>query len=207
MKHLNLHNHLNLTLIASLLFVCFSQLTYAKTHIPPVPVSEDAKLFKYKIGDTGPGGGWIFFVDYYNQYPGFTYLEAAPTDASDGDAWCVGNGATTLISSANWTARGVGKGKANTALMTANCTSGAAYSAIDYISTPAETDWFLPSVGELELMYTNLQSAGVGGFAVSNYWSSTEYDSRFAWLHNFLTGNHNLIDKNLSLRVRAVRAF
>jgi len=33
-----------------------------------------------KIGAVGPGGGWIFFVDYNDQYPDFTYLEAAPTD-------------------------------------------------------------------------------------------------------------------------------
>ena len=25
-----------------------------------------------KVGALGPGGGWIFFVDYNDQYPGFT---------------------------------------------------------------------------------------------------------------------------------------
>jgi hypothetical protein len=32
------------------------------------------------VGDKGPGGGWIFFVDEKDRYPGFTYLEAAPED-------------------------------------------------------------------------------------------------------------------------------
>ena len=41
----------------------------------------------YKIGDRGPGGGFIFFVDLYDQYPGFTYLEAAPNDIA-AVAWC-----------------------------------------------------------------------------------------------------------------------
>jgi hypothetical protein len=35
----------------------------------------------YKIGDTGPGGGIIFFVDYNDEYATYDYLEAAPTDA------------------------------------------------------------------------------------------------------------------------------
>jgi hypothetical protein len=32
------------------------------------------------IGSRGPGGGLIFYVDYNDQYPGFNYLEAAPTE-------------------------------------------------------------------------------------------------------------------------------
>ena len=36
--------------------------------------------FDYKIGDTGPGGGIVFFVDRYNEYSGFTYLEVAPNE-------------------------------------------------------------------------------------------------------------------------------
>ena len=32
------------------------------------------------IGSQGPGGGLIFFVDYFDQYADFNYLEAAPTD-------------------------------------------------------------------------------------------------------------------------------
>jgi len=40
--------------------------------------------FSYKIGDTGPGGGIVFFIDRYNEYAGFTYLEVAPS-AIDAD--------------------------------------------------------------------------------------------------------------------------
>jgi hypothetical protein len=40
--------------------------------------------FSYKIGDTGPGGGIVFFIDRYNEYAGFTYLEVAP-NAIDAD--------------------------------------------------------------------------------------------------------------------------
>lgn len=44
------------------------------------------------IGSQGPGGGLIFFVDYNDQYAGFNYLEAAPTDGI-----FVGSAATVLV--------------------------------------------------------------------------------------------------------------
>ena len=39
-----------------------------------------ARSFHYQVGDPGPGGGVIFFVDREDQFPGFDYLEAAPDD-------------------------------------------------------------------------------------------------------------------------------
>ena len=42
--------------------------------VSSIPV---APTFTYKVGDTGPGGGVIFFVDRYDEYAGFTYLEVA----------------------------------------------------------------------------------------------------------------------------------
>ena len=42
--------------------------------------------FSYKIGDTGPGGGIVFFVDRYNEYSDFTYLEVAPNEIDTGTA-------------------------------------------------------------------------------------------------------------------------
>ena len=63
--------------------------------------------FDYKIGDTGPGGGIVFFVDRYNEYSGFTYLEVAPReidvdsngadaiDWSDTSTKCYASGSTT----------------------------------------------------------------------------------------------------------------
>jgi hypothetical protein len=56
-------------------------------------------------------------------------------------------------------------------------------------------------------MYTNLSYAGVGGFALNVYWSSTEYDSNGAWGQYFNYGLQNYDDKYYTLPVRAVRAF
>jgi hypothetical protein len=166
-----------------------------------------------KIGSVGPGGGWIFFVDYNNQYS-FNYLEAAPTDIIPDVPWCVGAGATNSIYtpapsvSEYWALKGVGQGAANTVAMKSMCTSGAAYSASTYTNN-GKSDWFLPSLGEMKLMYDNLLEAGVGGFANSAYWSSTEGDSVRAWVQHFINGNQLSANKTntIPVTVRAVRAF
>ena len=49
-----------------------------------------------KIGAIGPGGGLIFFVDYFDQYAGFNYLEAAPTDGVFKNSAATGVWATTV---------------------------------------------------------------------------------------------------------------
>jgi hypothetical protein len=158
-----------------------------------------------KVGSVGPGGGWIFFVDYNNQYS-FNYLEAAPADIP-AVAWC-NNSSTSISAVAGWSARAVGAGQANTDAMTQACGSGAANSAAAY-STPTTLagDWFLGTLGDMMLMYTNLSYAGVGGFASSNYWSSTENNSYLAWYQSFDNGFQNLDYKHSTLPVRAVRAF
>jgi len=152
----------------------------------------------------GPGGGFIFFVDYHDQYPGFTYLEVAPTDLGP-SVWC-SDTSTSIPAVAGWDANAVGRGQDNTSIMTVVCASGAANLADSYTNNGIN-DWFLPSLGELMLMYTNLRQAGVGGFASDYYWSSTEDGSSNAWLQYFDNGYQYSNYKSSSYRVRAVRAF
>jgi hypothetical protein len=141
----------------------------------------------------------------YDQYPGFTYLEAAPTDIA-AQPWC-NSSYTSIPAVTGWAGKAVGKGKANTAAILGVCSSGAARAADLYL-TATKSDWFLPSLGELKLMYNNLLEAGVGGFASSYYWSSTEHVSLSAWLQDFNYGTQSLSNKDsTNIRVRAVRAF
>lgn len=165
--------------------------------------------FTYKVGDVGPGGGYIFFVDYFDQYPSFTYLEAAPADAGS-TQWC-NDTSNSITAVSGWTAGAVGRGQTNTTAMVGLCTSGAAKMADDYSNTPsggsAVTDWFLPSMGEAMLMYTNLRQAGVGGFASVYYWSSSEYNADGAWAQGFSSGLQSSYVKGFSNPVRPVRAF
>ena len=162
-----------------------------------------------KVGAIGPGGGWIFFVDKEDEYPGFTYLEAAPTDIAS-VVWCNKSSFSIYAIAPTpmqyWALKGVGQGRANTAAMVSICSSGAANDAANY-STPTRVGWFLPSLGELMLMYENLLKSGVGGFTNLNYWSSSEGSGSGAWNQGFGSGYQNNFTKGSALPVRAVRAF
>ena len=68
-------------------------------------------------------------------------------------------------------------------------------------------NWFLPSKGELHLIYTNLHLAFLGGFAADFYWSSTETGSSLAYFQGFVSGYQDFDSKGDRNRVRAVRAF
>ena len=162
----------------------------------------------YKIGDTGPGGGIIFFVDYNDIYPTFNYLEAAPTSCeSASETWSSAN--TDVTAARGWAARAVGAGQANTAAIKAvftadNSGNNAAYFATS-CSAGGKSDWFLGSLGEMKLMYDNLQ--GVGGFVEGGYWSSTEFVTSSAWAQFFTNGGQSSRLKSLTSSVRPVRAF
>jgi len=150
------------------------------------------------IGDTGPAGGVVFYVDGTGQHG----LEAAPIDQGIAAWGCVGvslPGADGLV---------IGTGAQNTADIINNCadTNTAARLADAYVLNGYD-DWFLPSRDELFMLYAN--NPIVGGFANDNYkyWSSSEYNGGDAWNKSFLNGGQHLDNKDRPNRVRAVRAF
>lgn len=173
-----------------------------------------------KVGMLGPGGGIVFFIDYLDQFPSFcvagdcNYLEAAPTDATDGATttfpWC--SDVTTLLGLDGWEKSAIGAGRTNSAVMGAVCTSGAASVAATYsvAGGAGAGTWWLPSIGELMVMYTNLRAAGVGDFVTDpngNYWSSSEFRSNGSWMQYFAAGHQGDDDKSGTRRVRPIRAF
>ena len=180
-----------------------------------------------KVGVVGPGGGVIFFVDYNDQYVGLNYLEAAPQGWSNGlpnvnlgdvtgeipgtatvdpkMKWC--SNTSSLLGFNAWSNSAVGAGASNTSTADTTCAGGAIQAASDYAGG-SQSDWFLPSVGEAMLMYTNLRQQGVGGFASDYYWSSSEYDATSAWIQLFYGGpQFSDYGKASTLYVRPVRAF
>jgi hypothetical protein len=165
---------------------------------------------KCKIGMTGPGGGRIFFVDYNDIYPTFNYLEAAPTSCeSTAQSWSSSNTGVTAVR--GWAARAVGAGQANTAAIKAvfagdGSGNNAAYFATS-CSAGGKSDWFLGSLGEMKLMFDNLQ--GVGDFLKNGYWSSSEDNALSAWTQAFDYGYQDSNEKSTSefYIVRPVRAF
>jgi hypothetical protein len=145
----------------------------------------------------------IFYVKEGGYSDGWRYLEAAPSDQSASAEWgCYG----VSISGADGTA--VGTGKKNTSHIETGCTTpGTAADICANLRLSEYSDWFLPSKGELDLMYTNLKVHEVGGFADYYYCSSSEANANSAWTQYFYTGYQTNYGKDLTFRVRAVQAF
>ena len=112
----------------------------------------------------------------------------------------------------------IGTGTQNTIDIEAACTTPSTAADIcSELELAGYTDWFLPSKDELNLMYLNIGQGNamvgnVGVFADYLYWSSTEYDSYYAWGQDFGVGSQGGSGENDYVKggyfyVRAVRAF
>jgi hypothetical protein len=143
-------------------------------------------IFEYKVGDTGPGGGIIFFVDRYDEYPGFTYLEAAPEPQPaavlcDADLPVVG-----------WSgsASALGAGKQNTQTLVTSCSSGALKLADDY-STATAQDWYLPNSLEHIKLFESMLNLGLHVFS-----SSSDVSEFIFWTSNNIFDSSSFIAVN-----------
>ena len=169
---------------------------------------------EYAIGDTGPAGGLIFYVDTEDEHT-WTYLEVAPASTEWTDKeW--GDHGTEIGADAALT--GIGDGQAATTAIVQHLADNTsetdrAAQLCDALSHNGFEDWFLPSKDELNAIWDNLVNngsggnSGVGGFANYYYWSSSELDSSEAWAQYFDDGIQTSGNKYYDTRVRAVRAF
>ena len=131
------------------------------------------------VGDTGPGGGVVFYV----QAAGGTfacgatlastckYLEAAPTTGTNewtdaGRTWAtnISSNQSTLVSGADGTAIGTGyQNSLDIVAQTGNvAATSAAVEASAYRGPNSKTDWYLPSKNELNELckYARTQTTG-----------------------------------------------
>lgn len=139
-----------------------------------------------KVGEQGPGGGTIFFVDYNLEHEAFDYLEAAPYSCiARVPLVDVNMNQVGALQTAK--AKQIGSGPKNTELLARLSESGPADYAVnlqtstDITSTDCRrdlsaslvmaSDWFLPSSTELGLLLGNLRFQYPAGNAF--YISST----------------------------------
>ena len=175
-----------------------------ENRLPPAAPAPAPTATLYKVGDRGPAGGTIFY-DKGNASDGWQYLEAAPSDLSEGAPW----GRSMDIK----TATGVGTGKANTAAIIA-AQGGGVYAA--KLCADAKiggmSDWFLPSKDELDLAYKALGKPGLGGFTFpqyskKDYWTSSQLNGHLSQIQAFGDGTQTYQGRDNKLRVRPIRAF
>ena len=178
----------------------------------------------YNIGDTGPGGGIIF---YYSE-AGFDvyepdgsvkkchYLEVSKFDLGD-IRWCTQRNYNASCCDIT-TLTDVGTGRINTFKIIKSSHKGgritkencAALACHSYSTATTKTgDWFLPSKDELNLLYQNLGKRVMLSNTTNNdyYWSSSQGNSYDSWLQRFSDGNQYHTTKEDTFSVRAVRAF
>lgn len=99
----------------------------------------------------------------------------------------------------------IGNGAVNTNAILMECTEDGIAAKL---CRDLGVEWFLPSINELNLMYTNLHAKESGGFAADFYWSSTENFGDSAWDKYFGGGGQgNGLSKDDDYHVRAARAF
>jgi hypothetical protein len=193
-------------------FVCNRHITWAFDSVPPSSSGSSSVTCATGggasgtcvLGNTGPGGGKVFYVNEANA-TGSRYLEAAPNTWNGGAAdpplaWS-GN-----INTSVGTSTAIGTGSANTtAIIADSATANRAATAARAYAGGGLTNWFLPSQDELAQLYT--QRAVVGGFAADDYWSSSQSAAGDAWTQDFVNGTQNTDGKGSTLNVRPVRAF
>jgi hypothetical protein len=181
---------------------------------PCAPTTTTLAPALYQVGDSGPTGGTIFYVDMARAV-GSQYFEAACGGWSDGT--CGGLDYTDPI--AAWGCRGsdimgadgveIGSGEQNTAdivdLATGCPEAGTAAKLADTLVLGGQDDWFLPSKDELNQMYEERNK--IGGFFPFVYWSSFESSDYNSWYQGFGDGGQYDDSKSYPHYVRPIRAF
>lgn len=159
------------------------------------------------VGENWAGGkiAYIFQPADPGYVAGETHgIIAAIADQSTGTSWgCYGS-----ILGADGTA--IGTGEANTQAIVDNCsTAGIAARICTDLNQSGYSDWYLPSIDELQELFNN--RTAIGGFSTTSYYlSSTEYNSNYPWFIYFSNGAamHAPSTKSINtFRVRAVRTF
>ena len=171
-----------------------------------------------KIGDLGPGGGYVFYISNtpINAATGVSdggiYLESAPRNWN-GDASSEATSSfSSVLTSVAGTSSAIGTGAENSRLLRSALgdSATAATKALNRTFNGV-SDWFVPSYNELTTMISVLTPLGLGNFSPNrNLWSSTQSTSDSTKGNNAWSSNPpvlNTILKTDNYFLRPIRAF
>ena len=161
----------------------------------------------FEVGDEA-FGGIVFYVDETGQHG----LVAATEDIGQYEWGCSGQG----VNGADGTSIGTGYQNSidivNQGCSTENGGITAAQAALD-AEINGYSDWFLPSIDELQEMYYSIGNIGpygdIGEFGNGDYWSSTKQDPLWGALPTYFS--NGFIDsansRDTPLNVRPIRSY
>lgn len=168
-----------------------------------------ANGFNHHIGEFFEGG--IIFHLYKDQNQIEHGLIVSIEDLAANSIWSnITNAAVGPSAESTW------NGQSNTAsvITQAGHTQSAALLCENY-SSGGFSDWYLPSIDELNLIYNQRYDINRALSVINNsdpllqgyYWSSMESSPTNAWRFSFFTGSTNDYIKSNTYSVRAVRSF
>lgn len=202
-----------------------SRLEQKGSEAAPTKAPSDAKVANargeespvaYAVGDTGPGGGTIFYAAEAPQAWG-RYLEAAPSGWSDGsnpkELWCKSLPDIETGSS-------IGDGAQNTSAIADACPGPSAAEVAASYRGGGFSDWYLPSRDELIALLQSEEPCEELSFLYcysNRYWSSSLWREALVYTYYTSTeggslGTENFQDEPFGkgrarFGVRPIRAF
>lgn len=158
----------------------------------------------YEIGDMGPGGGLVMYVDTEDVYPDFDYIEVLDAISYLPFGYYRVDGVNTEVG----TSDAVGAGDENTAALveamgdhTTFIDSSGAYAAgVASMVKAGGYDWYLPSSGDAELIAQS-------GLIEDGFWASTEDSATYAYYYSVSSGRADSRFKNDSEYITLCRYF
>ncbi len=166
------------------------------------------------LGDTGPGGGTVFYAattPFLNQATGtyMNYLEVAPSGSlpnNSGSPTAAGTDPKYQMCSANTSPPAgwgygvqykllddIGYGAYNTNRIYNNyslCnTAGLALKIVKDYRGGGKNDWFLPSLQEQQILYDYAFANSVPGWSNTYYWTSSNFDSSNPGVSQYAVGS------------------